>query len=623
MRGTSFSSEDALRLYNIEHWSAGYFDVSNDGDLCVKTAAGKVALREIIEQAEGGPLRLPTLLRFGHILRDRVGKLQGAFDQAITAHAYTGRYTPVYPIKVNQQADVVRQLLAGGEIGLEAGSKPELLAVLGLLPPGRPIICNGYKDAEYIRLGLIGQQLGHPVTLVLEKLSEISLIEQISRELNLQPGLGLRVRLASIGAGNWQNTGGERSKFGLSAGQIQQALEQLQNANFLAQLKLLHFHLGSQVANLRDIRRGLREAARYFVELRRAGAPIDTIDIGGGLGVDYEGTRSRSYCSMNYSMNDYAEAVVDTFAQAAAEAKLPCPNIISESGRALTAHHAVLVTNVIDAERAENNQPQQPTDDAPSALRQLWSLSQKPQDLPALECLAEADALLEQILNSFDLGDASLATRAEAENLHRQIAGLALPRLDPSVRAHREAVDHLRERFADKLFCNFSVFQSLPDVWAIEQIFPIVPLSRLNQRPDRRAVIRDLTCDSDGRIDHYVDRDGLDSTLPVHSPVEDEDYRLGIFMVGAYQEILGDMHNLFGDTDAVNVEIDEQGQWHLGAIEQGDRVDELLAYVHLDREVLITRYQDKLAASSLSPQQRQQALIRLEEGLLGYTYLSA
>ena len=622
MRGTQFNSSDAQRLYNIEHWSSGYFCVNPQGELCVKAGDQLIALSQILDSPAGQGLRSPCLLRFSHILRDRVAQLQQAFDQAIAAHNYAGQYTPVYPIKVNQQADVVRELLAGGEIGLEAGSKPELLAVLGLLPQGRPIVCNGYKDREYIRLGLIGQQLGHRVSLVLEKLSEIEHIAAASQELKTRPHLGLRVRLASIGAGHWQNTGGEKSKFGLSAQQIAQAVQQLKADGLLDCLHLLHFHLGSQVANLRDIRRGLREAARYFVELRKLGAPIDCIDVGGGLGVDYEGTRSRSYCSMNYSMADYAQAVVDTFAEAAAEAGLDCPDIISESGRALTAHHAVLVTNVIDAERADDSPAQAPKAQAPAALKELWALYQDDGHMPPLECLAEADALLEQLLNAFHFGEIGLEQRGQAENLHRHIARKILPRLDPSVRAHRDTLDQLRERFADKLFCNFSVFQSAPDIWAIEQVFPIVPLSRLNERPDRRAVIRDLTCDSDGRIDHYVDRDGIDSSLPVHSPRPGENYRLGLFMVGAYQEILGDMHNLFGDTDAVNVNIDEQGQWSLGDIEQGDRVDELLAYVHLCTDELLKNYQHKLDSSGLDESARKQALEQLQKGLSGYTYLA-
>lgn len=622
MRGTQFSHHDAQQLYNIEHWSAGYFSVNPAGELCANVGDKAIALSDILKQAATQGLRQPALLRFSHILRDRVAQLQGAFNQAITQANYTGAYTPVYPIKVNQQADVVRELLAGGDIGLEAGSKPELLAVLGLLPAGRPIVCNGYKDRDYIRLALIGQQLGHRVSLVLEKLSEIQHIARASQELDEHPQLGLRVRLASIGAGNWQNTGGERSKFGLSAQQIGLAVEQLKNQELLGSLHLLHFHLGSQVANLRDIRSGLREAARYFVELRKLGAPIDCIDVGGGLGVDYEGTRSRSYCSMNYSMADYAHAVVDTFAAAAREAGLPAPDIISESGRALTAHHAVLVTNVIDAERADDAPAQAPDANAPAALKQLWQLLSQDIRMPPLECLAEADALLEQIHNAFDFGETGLGERAQAENLHRHIARLILPRLDPGVRAHRDTLDQLRERFADKLFCNFSVFQSVPDVWAIQQVFPIVPLSRLNERPDRRAVIRDLTCDSDGRIDHYVARDGIDSSLPVHSPRAGEDYRLGLFMVGAYQEILGDMHNLFGDTDAVNVDIASDGQWSLSTIEQGDRVDELLAYVHLCKDDLLAHYQRKLAASTLGADQQKQALTALQNGLAGYTYLA-
>ncbi len=621
MRGTGFTATDAERLYNIEHWSAGYFAVAANGDLCVQAGARQISLAAILASEQAASLRQPVLLRFTHILRDRVTQLQSAFDQAIAELDYGGGYTPVYPIKVNQQADVIKGILSAGRIGLEAGSKPELLAVLGLLPAGRPVVCNGYKDAEYVRFGLIGKQLGHRVTLVIEKLSELHHIVAESAAIQLKPDLGLRVRLASIGAGHWQNTGGEKSKFGLSAGQIERAVAELQQRDLLDRLHLLHFHLGSQVANLRDIRTGLREAARYFVELRRLGAPIDTIDVGGGLGVDYEGTRSRSYCSMNYTPQDYARAVVETFAEAARDANLPCPDIISESGRALTAHHAVLVTNVIDAELAEFDPPEPPREQAPAALRELWQLHEDDQGLPPLERLADADVLLEQLQQAFNLGETRIQDRAQAENLHRAIAHTVMGQLDASVRSHRDTLDDLRERFADKLFCNFSVFQSLPDVWAIEQVFPIVPLTRLNERPERRAVIRDLTCDSDGRIDRYVDRDGLDSSLPVHAAQAGENYRLGVFMVGAYQEILGDMHNLFGDTDAVTVEIDAEGQWQLSGIEQGDRVEQLLDYVHLSSDELLQSYAAKLATSSLPSATQQKSLAALAAGLRGYTYL--
>lgn len=621
MRGTGFTAADAERLYNIAHWSAGYFSVAADGDLCVNAGSAQVSLREVLASEGAQALRRPVLLRFPHILRDRVAQLQGAFDAAIAARSYPAAYTPVYPIKVNQQADVIKGLLAGGRIGLEAGSKPELLAVLGLLPAGRPVICNGYKDREYIRLGLIGQQLGHRVTLVIEKLSELAHVLAESQALGVAPQLGLRVRLASISAGHWQNTGGEKSKFGLSAGQIETALDTLRQQKLLSGLHLLHFHLGSQVANLRDIRRGLREAARYYVELRRLGAPIDTIDVGGGLGVDYEGTRSRSYCSMNYTPQEYATAVVDAFAEAAGEAGEPCPAIISESGRALTAHHAVLITNVIDTEPADFTVPEALSNEAPAALSELWHLHADGQQLPPLERLADAEVLLEQLHSAFSLGELSVRQRAQAENLHRAIAHQVMLGLDAGVRQHREALDNLRERFADKLFCNFSVFQSLPDVWAIEQVFPIMPLMRLNQRPERRAVLRDLTCDSDGRIDHYVDRDGLDTSLPIHATEPGEDYLLGVFMVGAYQEILGDMHNLFGDTDAANVEIGEDGSWALTGIEQGDRVDELLNYVHLSPAELKDTYRSKLAASGLPAETQARHLASLDTGLSGYTYL--
>ncbi len=624
MRSSNWTAADAERLYNMPAWGAGYFRVDAHGCVAVGQPgeAPSVALSAIVTGARHEGLRLPLLLRFDHILEDRVRQLCRAFDQAIAGHAYAGRYTAVYPIKVNQQAAVVERILAAGEqrIGLEAGSKPELMAVLGLLPVGGQIICNGYKDKEYVRLALIGQQLGHRVTLVVEKLSELALVMAQAAELGIEPRLGLRIRLASIGAGHWQNTGGEKSKFGLSASQIEAAVAQLESAGKLHWLQLLHFHLGSQVANLRDIQGGLREAAQYYVELRKRGAPLDAVDVGGGLGVDYEGTRSRSYCSMNYGLADYAQAVVQALARVCAQHELPAPDLISESGRALTAHHAVLITNVIDCEPAQRPAVHAPAVGAPTWLMDMWELCQNQAHSPPLERLQDIQALLGQALQGFARGEVSLQDRAQAETLYRATAFAVADELNPAARAHRDALDELHEKLADKFFCNFSVFQSLPDVWAIKQVFPIVPLDRLRERPDRRALIRDLTCDSDGRIDHYVDQDGVESSLPVHG-LNDQTYLLGFFLVGAYQEILGDMHNLFGDTDAANVALDGDG-WQLRDIERGDRTDELLAYVHLSPDALRSAYEHKLDASALDLAQRETYLNELRSGLLGYTYLA-
>ena len=621
----NWTPQQASALYNIAHWGEGYFDVNQAGHLSVRPRrkGAELDLFKLVGEIENTGLPLPVLVRFSDILHDRVDVLCEAFAGAMRDSRYAGRYTAVYPIKVNQQRAVVEEILrlGNGRVGLEAGSKPELMAVLGLAPDGGVIVCNGYKDRAYIRLALIGRQLGHRVYIVVEKLSELARVLREADDLGVAPLIGLRVRLASIAGGKWQNTGGEKSKFGLSAAQVLQAVEQLKAAGRLDILKMVHFHLGSQVANVRDIQRGMREAARYYAELRRLGAPLDCVDVGGGLGVDYEGTRSRSYCSMNYSVDEYALNIVRTLAEVCHEHDLPQPAIISESGRALTAHHAVLVTAVIDHESAPDSKPVKPVATAPAVLHELWAAYANPRDRAALECYHDAINGLNEAQSLYTHGSLDVAQRAWAEQTYYAICRRILPQLATNSRAHRELLDELREKLADKYFCNFSVFQSVPDVWAIDQIFPILPIHRLDEAPDTRISLCDLTCDSDGRIDQYVDRDGLDNTLPAHRLKAGERYLLGIFMVGAYQEILGDMHNLFGDTNAVNVELTPEGGWKLVGAEAGDRADELLRYVHLAPEELLAAYRRKLEAADLPTAQKAACLLELEAGLTGYTYL--
>ena len=623
---TDWTIEQARAAYNIPYWGAGYYDIDAQGRLCVyprRDPERGIDLLELVEQAHRAELRLPLLLRFNGILHDRVDTLIGAFSAEMAREDYQGRYTAVYPIKVNQQRSVVEQILHRGDeqVGLEAGSKPERMAVLGMLPLGGMVICNGYKDREYIRLALIGKALGHRVCIVVEKLSELQLVLEESRDLGIEPLLGLRVRLASLGSGKWQNSGGEKSKFGLSAAQVLQAVEWLRHHQLLDTLKLLHFHLGSQIANIRDIQRGAREVARFYAELCRLGAPLSLIDVGGGLAVDYEGTRSRSDCSMNYSINEYAHNIVHTLKEVCSEHQLPHPDIISESGRALTAHHAVLVTNVMDIECAPTSELlRPPVDNEPRILHDLWHAYDQLSHRATLETYHDAVHWIGEAQAMYVHGVLTLQQRARAEELYFAICRRTLSLLQPGLRAHREAIDELQEKLADKLFCNFSLFQSLPDVWGIDQIFPIVPLQRLNEVPTRRAIIQDLTCDSDGRIDRYVDNEGIESSLQVHALRENEPYLLGFFLVGAYQEILGDMHNLFGDADSVNVVQHEDGSYALHGPEVGDTVEELLRYVHFEPEQLLASYRDKIAASDLAPEHRQLYLDTLAQGLQGYTY---
>ena len=627
--------QQARDIYNLAHWGGGYFDIADNGHLHAFPARDGhgIDLHALGDEIRDAGLALPVLVRFGGILRDRVARLCGAFAEAMRAHDYGGGYTAVYPIKVNQQRSVVEELLGAADgarirVGLEAGSKPELMAVLALADRQRGrIVCNGYKDREYIRLALIGQLLGHHVTLVLEQPSELALILDEARALGVTPRLGVRVRLASIGRGNWQNTGGEKAKFGLSARQVLAAVEQLRKAGMLDALELLHCHMGSQLANIRDIQQGLRECARYYTELHRLGASIRSVDVGGGLGVDYEGTRSRSYCSMNYSLQEYANNVVHILWEACRAAGLPQPHIISESGRALTAHHAMLITEVTEVERAVDDAPlAPPADGEAQILRDLWQGLQaldSPGASPravveiyhdAVHGLAEAQAM-------YVHGVLDMAAKARAEALYSATCARIRGRLNPGVRAQREILDELNEKLADKYFCNFSLFQSMPDVWAIGQVFPIVPLQRLDEIPDRRGTLQDITCDSDGRIDQYVDGEGLETSLPLHAPRQGEPYRLGIFLLGAYQEILGDMHNLFGDTNAVDVHLDGDGRHRLAHVQHGDTVAAVLRHVHFEPERLLASYREQLAASRLREAQRARCLAELRAGLDGYTYL--
>ena len=624
----TWNIQRARDTYNIAHWGNGYFDISPEGHVTVRPdprAAGQVDLHALTHEFSAHGLTLPVLVRFSGILQHRVNELCGAFDAAMQRDDYRGRYTAVYPIKVNQQKSVVDALLAHGaeRLGLEAGSKPELLAVLARSRPDGIVVCNGYKDREFIRLALIGKQIGHRVYIVVEKLSELDLVIEESKALGIAPLLGVRVRLASIGAGKWQNTGGDKSKFGLSAAEVLRVIERLHAESLLESLQMMHFHMGSQIANIQHIQSGMREGARYYAELRKLGAKIAVINVGGGLGVDYEGTRSRSFCSMNYSVTEYANNIVRALWEICHERNLPHPDIVSESGRALTAHHAVLITNVLDVERAPAvESPSAPAADEPQIIQDLWAGLQSLAARPPLEVYHDAAHWLHEAQTMFNHGVLSLKERARAEDIYFSTCRAVRARLQPGTRAHRETLDELNEKLADKVFCNYSLFQSMPDHWAIDQVFPILPLSRLNEAPMQRAVLQDITCDSDGRVDLYVDGEGVETSLPLHAPKQGEPYLLGIFMVGAYQEILGDMHNLFGDTDSVHVELMPNGKYELVQPRRGDTVDSVLRYVNFEPQELIADYRAKVErATSLSAKNRETYLAELSEGLKGYTYL--
>ena len=626
----------AYEVYNIAHWSDGYIGVSDDGNVQIRPDRGRsrdsISLPELAHTLTSRGIQLPVLARFTDILHDRVNTLCDAFNKVSAEQSYRGQYTAVYPIKVNQQRRVVEELLRAqpaadnNQIGLEAGSKPELMVVLALSPQqGSVIVCNGYKDREYIRLALIGQKLGHRVFIVVEKQSELPLILREARNLGVTPLIGVRARLATIGKGNWQNTGGEKSKFGLSASQVLDVVTTLREAGALDSLQLLHFHLGSQIANIRDIQTGLRECARFYSELRHLGAPVSTVDIGGGLGVDYEGTRSRSSCSMNYSVQEYAYNVVHILQRECDRADIPHPNLISESGRALTAHHSVLITNVIDREVQDQQEAPRPQSNAPEPLHSLRRDLDSLEDGNSSRSLAEIyhDILhaMADVHAQFAHGVLSLTDRAHAETLYKNGCRALQKQLSSANRAHREIIDELNEKLAEKLFVNFSLFQSLPDVWGIDQIFPIMPINGLHRPLNRRAVIQDITCDSDGRIDRYVDGQGIETTLPLPADVPGEPLLMGFFMTGAYQEILGDMHNLFGDTHSVDVHGNEGGGYTISDPIRGDTVAKVLQYVNFEPTALIAAYERKFAASELDQSTRGTLLAELASGLSGYTYL--
>ena len=625
---TPWSVADSRRVYGIRHWGAGYYAINEAGNVEVRPHGPHgtpIDLHQLVEQLRASGLSLPLLVRFPGILQDRVRQLTGAFDASILRLDYQSDYTALYPIKVNQQEAVVENIIATQDvaIGLEAGSKSELMAVLALAPSGGTIVCNGYKDHEFIRLALMGQKLGHNLFVVIEKESEVALLIEEAAALGVQPQIGLRVRLSSLASSKWADTGGEKSKFGLSAAQILRVAERLRAAGLDQGVRLLHFHMGSQIANLADYRRGFREAIGYYGELRALGLPVDHVDVGGGLGVDYDGTHSRNASSINYDVEDYAATVVGMLKEFCDRQQLPHPHIFSESGRAMTAHHAVLVVEVTDVEQHNDRVPEfDPAAEQPETLQALLELLAPTDPEMVAEIYWRATHFVGEVAAQYSAGKLSLAQKALAEQCYFAICRRLYDQLKARQRSHRAVLDELNDKLADKYICNFSVFQSLPDTWAIEQILPIAPIHRLAEQPTRRAVLQDLTCDSDGKIRQYVDEQSIETSLPVHALREGEDYLLGVFLVGAYQEILGDMHNLFGDTDSVNVYQRADGSVFHAGIETHDTIEDMLRYVHLEPAELMALYREKVAGSSLGAAERTRFLDALRLGLTRSSYLT-
>jgi arginine decarboxylase len=629
--GELFTINDATDLYEVDRWGKGYFSISTDGHVLVhptKDPASAIDLKQLTDHLMLRGIGLPVLIRFRDILRHRVGDIYNAFSSAINQHQYEGRYVCVYPIKVNQQRQVVEEVLDFGReygFGLEAGSKPELLAVMAQAYNDTPIICNGFKDAEFIEMAMLAQKLGRNVIPVVEKYTELGLILKYAEKVGVRPQIGMRVKLAARGGGRWQGSGGYRSKFGLTVAEVLRGLEELKLLGMQDCFKLLHFHLGSQIPNIRIVKGALNEAARIYTELVKAGAGLQYLDVGGGLGIDYDGSQTNFESSVNYTLEEYANDVVYHIQTVCDDAGVKHPTIVSESGRAIVAYHSVLIFNVLgvsafgEEKIPESISPEEAEQPVIDLLETYQNLSVR----NALESYHDAQQALDMALNLFTGGYLPLEQRCQAENLYWAIL-VKLKKLVAQMEDVPEDLQGLDDTMADTYFCNFSLFQSIPDSWAIKQLFPIMPIHRLNQAPSHHGVLGDITCDSDGKIDSFIDRRDVKRTLPMHT-VNGEPYYLGVFLVGAYQEILGDLHNLFGDTHAVHVSLDKAGNVVLDAVIKGDTVREVLDYVEFDAETLVRklRHDVELAVREgrMTYEESGRLLEFYEEGLHGYTYL--
>jgi arginine decarboxylase len=630
---THWTVADASEHYDVARWGQGYFSIGETGHLQVHPSNNGRALdlKKLVDRLEMRGLSAPVLLRFPDILKHRIGEIHRAFDQAIAQNQYQGRYICVYPIKVNQQRQVVQEVMEFGRqygFGLEAGSKPELMAVAAMASNDTPIVCNGFKDAEFIELAMWAQKIGRNIIPIVEKYTELELILTYAEKIGVRPQIGMRVKLAARGMGRWQSSGGYRSKFGLTVTEILRGLELLKSRGMQDCFKLLHFHLGSQITHIRIIKNALNEAARVYCDLAKAGAGLQYIDVGGGLGVDYDGSQTNFESSMNYTLQEYANDVVYHVQQVCDEEKVPHPDILSESGRAITAYHSMLVFNVLGTSGfGEETVPTTAKDDFEQPLIDLIETHRTVNARNALESYHDAQQALDMAMNLFSGGYLPLEQRAHAENLYFAIAE-KIRRLLPSMADVPEELQNLEEMLSDTYFGNFSLFQSIPDSWAIKQLFPILPIHRLLEKPVNHAVIGDITCDSDGKLDQFIDRRDVKKTLQLHRD-NGEPYYLGVFLVGAYQEILGDLHNLLGDTHAVHVSLTENGDdgepARVDHVIKGDTVNEVLRYVQFDPEELLGKLRRDVEAAvhagQLQDQQAGRLLKFYEEGLQGYTYL--
>ena len=626
----AWTVKDSSSLYNIAGWSSGYFCINDAGHVQVTPSGPEgrsVDLYELVQDLERRGLGMPLLMRFSDILHSRVSALFDCFDRAIREYGYRGRYRGVYPIKVNQQHQVVEELVHFGKpygLGLEAGSKPELLAGLALLDsPDALLVLNGYKDVEYMETALLAQKLGRYPIIVIDRFRELELLLSVARRLGIRPHIGVRAKLTTKGAGKWMESTGDRSKFGLTATEIVHLLDQLRAANMLDCLELVHFHIGSQISSVRAIKDAMREASRVYVELARSGAGLKFLDAGGGLGVDYDGSSTNWHSSTNYTMQEYANDVVSSIQDACDVAGIAHPDLITESGRALVAHHSVLVFNILDVNEVIAGQvPPQAEPDDPPVIQQLLETWRGVTRKNFQEAYHDALQLKEEATNLFNLGLLDLKGRARVEQLFWGCCE-AILKVIRELDYVPDDLEGLEKGLADTYYGNFSVFQSAPDHWAVRQLFPIMPLHRLNERPSRRGVIADLTCDSDGKMDQFIDLRDVKSALELH-PFDGRPYYIGVFLVGAYQEILGDLHNLFGDTNAVHIALDENG-YRVDHVVEGDSVTEVLGYVQYQKQYLVQRVrqanEEALRRGLLTFEESALLVRRFDEGLSGYTYL--
>jgi arginine decarboxylase len=627
----AWNIRDALELYNVERWGGGYFGINERGRVEVRPNRDRghgADLLELVRELRRRGLRTPMLVRFSDILANRIAFLSGSFERAMREYDYGGRLRSVFPIKVNQQRHVVEEIVELGRasgVGLEAGSKPELLVALALLDtPEALIVCNGYKDRAYVETALLAQRLGRTPVIVIDRFREIDLVVKTARELGIKPHLGVRARLTTKGAGKWVESTGDRSKFGLSSVEIVNAVERLRSEDMLDCLELLHFHIGSQITSIRAHKDALREAARVFVGLHDLGARPRLLDVGGGLGVDYDGSQTNFHSSMNYTVQEYANDVVAAVQEVCDERGVEHPDIVTESGRATVAHHSVLIFDVLGVNEVLTGREPEPVGEGePKVLQDLWEVWSTITKKNAQEAYHDALALKEDGSTLFAHGTLDLRARARVERLFWDCCEKIL-RVTRDLRYVPEDLQGLEKGLADTYYANFSVFQSAPDHWAVQQLFPVMPIHRLNEEPTRRGVFADLTCDSDGKIDRFIDPHDVKDVLELH-PWNGEPYYIGVFLLGAYQEILGDLHNLFGDTDAVHVHIDDEGSYRVEHVVEGDDVSDVLNYVQYDRGQLMERVrqtvEDALRQGSISLEESARLRRRYKEGLEEYTYL--